>query len=46
MNPVKANMVETPDDYEWSSYRHNALGKPDSLITEHELYKNLGGAIE
>jgi len=46
MNPVKANMVETPPDYEWSSYRHNALGKPDSLITEHELYKDLGGTIE
>jgi len=46
MNPVKANMVETPADYEWSSYGHNALGKTDSLITEHELYKDLGGTIE
>lgn len=42
MNPVKANMVKDVAEYEWSSYRHNALRLTDSLITEHELYKNLG----
>ncbi len=41
MNPVKAHMVKDIADYPWSSYRHNALGEKDSLITEHELYQNL-----
>ena len=26
LNPVRARMVERPDDYRWSSYRANALG--------------------
>ncbi|CAA0104398.1 Uncharacterised protein [BD1-7 clade bacterium] len=38
MNPVRALMVEKPDDYRWSSYHHNALGKPIALVTEHRLY--------
>lgn len=42
MNPVKANMVEKPDDYPSSSYRHHALGEKDDLITEHQLYQDLG----
>jgi len=41
MNPVKANMVKDVADYPWSSYRHNALGEEDILITEHKLYQNL-----
>jgi len=42
MNPVRAGMVLDPVDYKWSSYAHNALGKVDSLISEHLLYKALG----
>ena len=42
MNPIKASMVKDIADYEWSSYRHNALNQTDSLITEHKLYKDLG----
>jgi len=42
MNPVKAGMVDHVEDYEWSSYKHNALGVPDKLITEHLQYKRLG----
>ncbi len=34
-------MVDTPEDYRWSSYHHNALNKEDKLITEHELYKQI-----
>jgi len=41
MNPVKANLVNNIADYPWSSYRHNALGEKNSLITEHQLYQNL-----
>lgn len=46
MNPIKAEMVKKLADYKWSSYRHNALGQPDSLISEHALYKALGDDAE
>lgn len=35
-------MVEHPADYRWSSYRGNAQGETDALITAHELYGALG----
>lgn len=41
LNPVRARMVEQPGDYRWSSYRHNALGQADALLTPHSLYENL-----
>jgi len=41
-NPVRAGIVQRPGDYPWSSYHGNALGKPDSLVTSHELYLALG----
>ncbi len=41
LNPVRADMVEHPSDYPWSSYRHNALGVPIELITPHSLYAGL-----
>lgn len=43
-NPVAAYMVESPEEYLWSSYHHNALGVNDPLITEHTLYKQLGAS--
>lgn len=42
MNPVRASMVTDPARYRWSSYRHNALGEPDGLVTPHPLYLRLG----
>ena len=41
-NPVRAGMVADPGQYRWSSYRANALGVPDSLLTAHPLYLALG----
>ena len=35
-------IVDDPAAYRWSSYRHNALGQLDSLMTEHTLYRQLG----
>ncbi|MCK5477617.1 MAG: transposase [Methylococcales bacterium] len=46
MNPLKAGMVKSLIDYKWSSYRHNALGEMDELISEHSLYKALGDNTE
>ena len=42
LNPVRANMVRSPAHYPWSSYRHNAQGVKDELITAHPQYLSLG----
>jgi len=42
LNPVRANMVEHPAEYPWSSYKFNALGEPNQLVVPHELYKQPG----
>ena len=46
LNPVAANMVTQPQDYQWSSYRANAWGKSDPLITPHEIYLSIDKCIE
>ncbi|MGJ8664597.1 MAG: transposase [Marinicella sp.] len=43
MNPVRAKMVESPQDYKWSSYGINAFDSPDRLITPHASYLGLSG---
>ena len=42
LNPVRAGMVMKPQDYRWSSYHGNGLGKPNPLITPHDEYRRLG----
>lgn len=42
LNPVRANMVNDPAQYRWSSYRHNGLGQADARIEPHPLYLGLG----
>lgn len=42
MNPVRAGMVAHPGEYPWSSYRANALGEPDPLLTSDPVYDGLG----
>ena len=46
LNPVRANMVEHPAEYPWSSYRYNALNEKDELVVGHELYKRLGKSVK
>jgi putative transposase len=46
LNPVRARQVTRPEHYDWSSYRANALGLPDPLITAHERYVSLGADDE
>ena len=46
LNPVRAAMVDSPDQYQWSSYRHNAFGVRNELITAHALYTQLGSTNE
>ncbi len=45
LNPVRAGMVDMPQDYPWSSYRRNALGEggPNAdWLSSHEEYSRLG----
>jgi hypothetical protein len=35
LNPVRVGMVSDPADYRWSSYRRNAEGGADAVVTEH-----------
>lgn len=42
LNPVRARMVAAPGDYRWSSYRHNAYGVADPLVTPHAGFVALG----
>lgn len=42
LNPVRAGMSVLPGDYPYSSYRHNALGLEDPLVTGHPVYTALG----
>ncbi len=39
MNPVRAGIAMNPEDYPYSSYHANALGKHDALITPHSVYE-------
>jgi putative transposase len=39
-------MAEHPADYPWSSYRFNALGQENDLLTPHDEYLKLGRSDE
>lgn len=42
LNPVRAGLTSHPVDYPWSSFRRNAHGAENLLVTPHELYGRLG----
>lgn len=46
LNPVRAGLAKAPGAYRWSSYRANAEGKADALISPHQLYTDLGATSE
>ena len=46
LNPVRAGMVSKPGEYAWSSFRRNALGEPDVLISSHLVFDALGSTEE
>lgn len=46
LNPVRAGIVQRPEEYHWSSYRSNAAGKPSSLVTSHPVFLSLGATPE
>jgi putative transposase len=42
LNPVRAEMVEDPGEYRWSSYGTNAQGEISAVVTPHPIYLLLG----
>ena len=42
LNPVRAGMVVRPQDYRWSSYHANGLGRANALLTPNDEYLRLG----
>jgi len=42
LNPVRARVVASPGQHRWSSFRANALGEHDALLTPHAHYCALG----
>lgn len=42
LNPVRAGMCVDPKDYQWSSFRVNALGEENPGIRPHEQWLALG----
>jgi putative transposase len=46
LNPVRAGLVRSPADYDWSSYGANATGSEDGLVTPHEEYRKLGRSLK
>lgn len=46
LNPVRARVVARPEQYRWSSFHANALGRDDALLTPHAHYCALGRDAE
>ena len=46
LNPVRAHVVARAGDYRWSSFRANALGHDDPIVTPHPLYYALGRSAD
>lgn len=42
LNPVRAGLVRRPQDYEWSSYRCNAFGQPNPMLTPRSEFLAIG----
>jgi len=45
-NPVRAGLAPSAGAWRWSSYRANALGEEDALVTPHPHYYSLGRSPE
>jgi len=46
LNPVRAQMVPTPDEFPCSSFSANARGTVDDLVEPHAIYRALGSSPE
>lgn len=46
LNPVRANIVQHPSNYFWSSYHFYATGKPNPLLASYPFYDELSRTEE
>mgnify|MGYP001826003121 FL=1 len=46
LNPVRAGMVDYPEEYIWSSYTQNAQCLNSGIIKNHPVYLTLGKTVE
>jgi putative transposase len=46
LNPVRAGLVRSPEQYRFSSYRYYALGDVDLLLTPNPVYIGLSQSVE
>jgi putative transposase len=44
--PCRADLVNQPREYEWSSYRTNAHGSYSSFVSPHPVYRELGENLD
>ncbi len=44
LNPVRAGVVSDPAFARWSSFRCNALGEPDALVSPHPIFQQMGAS--
>jgi len=42
LNPVRAGLVRSPEEYRWSSARAHLTGQFDTMLAPHPLYLGLG----
>jgi putative transposase len=42
LNPVRADMVTSPEQYQWSSFHRNGRGGKDAVVMSHSLHHKLG----
>ena len=45
LNPVRAGIVSTPEEYRWSSYRENAGFRAIRIVEPHERFTALGCTV-
>ncbi len=42
LNPVRAGVVSSPENYQFSSYSYYGFGKPDPILKPNPFYEELG----
>lgn len=45
LNPIRAGLVVSPEQYQYSSYRYYSLGEPDFLVSDDPFYQTIGLTI-